>query len=88
MTTGEYLPLTSDSFYAIISYDIFKHVQDVENVLNECFRILKEGGKLFLVFPVIYQPLESHLGCVTKIPGLNIVFSGKTILQALSRNYH
>ncbi len=57
-------------------------MQEVEKVLNECFRFLKESGKLFLVFPGIYQPLESHSGCVTKIPALNLIFSGKKILQA------
>jgi SAM-dependent methyltransferase len=80
--TGEFLPLASESFDTIISYDVFEHVQDVEKALNECFRILKPDGKIFIVFPPIYQPLESHLGCVTKIPALNLLFSGKTIIKA------
>ncbi len=79
---GEFLPFTSESFDAIISYDVLEHVQDVGKVLNECFRILKVKGKMFLVFPSIYQPLESHLLCATKIPALNLLFSGETILQA------
>ncbi len=80
--TGEYLPFSSDTFDAIISYDVLEHVQDVGQVLNECYRILKPGGKIYLVFPPFYQPLESHLGCVTKIPGLNCLFSGEPVFQA------
>ena len=50
--------------------------------MQECFRVLKPGGKLLAVFPPFFQPLESHLGLVTKMPALHWLFSGKTITDA------
>ena len=79
---GEDLPYKPNSFDYIISYDVFEHVRDVEKVMEECFRTLKPGGKLLVVFPQYLQPLESHLGLVTRLPALHLLFSGKTITEA------
>ena len=79
---AENMPYPSDSFDFIVSYDVFEHVQNIELVMRECFRILKPGGKLFAVFPPFFQPLEAHLGLVTKMPALHWMFSGKTITTA------
>lgn len=61
---------------------MFEHVQNVEQAMGECFRTLKPGGRLLAVFPPFYQPLEAHLGLVTKMPALHWFFSGKTITSA------
>jgi ubiquinone/menaquinone biosynthesis C-methylase UbiE len=79
---GENLPYADNSFDFIFSYDVFEHVQDVEQVMKECLRVLRPGGRLFAVFPQFYQPLEAHLGLVTKMPALHWLFSGKTITRA------
>ena len=36
---------------------------------------------LFVVFPQFYQPLESHLGFVTKTPAIHWFFNGKDITK-------
>jgi len=75
---AESLPYELNSFDFIVSCDVFEHVQNVKQAIQECFRVLKPGGKLFAVFP----PLETHLGLVTKMPALQWFFSGKTITNA------
>jgi ubiquinone/menaquinone biosynthesis C-methylase UbiE len=79
---GEELPYESNSFDIIISTDVFEHVKNVEKVMDECYRILKPGGKLLTTFPQYYQPLESHLGRVTKVPALHWFFNGKILAKA------
>jgi SAM-dependent methyltransferase len=79
---GENLPYASNKFDFIISFDVFEHVRNIETVMQECFRVLKPGGTLLAVFPPFYQPLESHLGLVTKMPAIHWLFSGKTIANA------
>jgi len=79
---GENLPYADNSIDYIISTDVFEHVKNVEMVMNECYRVLKKGGKLCTVFPQYLQPFEAHLGMVTKIPALHWFFSGKTISEA------
>lgn len=79
---GEDLPYADDTFDVVISYDVFEHVRSVETVMAECLRVLRPGGRLFAVFPQFYQPLEAHLGSVTKLPALHWFFAGETLAQA------
>lgn len=79
---GEKLPYPDNSFDYILNFDVLEHVKDVEKVLWESFRVLKPGGKILAVFPQFFQPLEAHLGMVTKMPALHWFFSGKTLTKA------
>ena len=79
---GEPLPYADTSIDFIIATDVFEHVRNVEIVMNECQRVLKKGGKLCVAFPQYYQPLEAHIGMVTKLPALHWIFSGDTISKA------
>lgn len=79
---GEVLPYADASIDYIIATDVFEHVKNVDIVMNECQRVLKKGGKLCVVFPQYYQPLEAHIGMVTKTPALHWIFSGDTITKA------
>ena len=79
---GENLPFESNSFDFIISYHVFEHVSNIEDVMSECLRTLKQNGRLLVIFPQFNNPLESHLGLVTWIPGLQCVFSGEILTKA------
>jgi SAM-dependent methyltransferase len=79
---GESLPFSDGSFDAVLSFDVFEHVQDVAATLAECYRVLKRGGKLCVVFPGYWHPREHHLGLVTKLPGIHYLFSGETLVRA------
>jgi SAM-dependent methyltransferase len=81
---GERLPFEPDSFDVVCSYDVFEHVEDVEQCLNECWRVLAPGGKLYGVFPPYHHPTGgSHLhGYISKSPLPNVFFSGETLMAA------
>lgn len=79
---GEAIPLDDGSVDAVLSFDVFEHVQNPETVLQECERVLKPGGMAFLVFPSYYQPMEHHLSLVTRFPGIQYFFSGRTLVRA------
>jgi SAM-dependent methyltransferase len=79
---GETLPLASNSVDAILSFDVFEHVQNLRKVLGECHRVLRPGGRLLVVFPSYYQPVEHHLALATRVPGLQYLFSGATLTRA------
>lgn len=42
------LNLTDNQFDVILSSQVLEHVEDVDGYMNECFRLLKTGGILFL----------------------------------------
>jgi len=57
-------------------------VQDVRHTLSECYRILKKGGRLFVVFPSYFHPGEHHLSLATRLPCIHYFFSGQTLVRA------
>jgi ubiquinone/menaquinone biosynthesis C-methylase UbiE len=79
---GESLPFEDETFDAILTFDVLEHVQDLRKTLSECYRVLINGGRLFLVFPSYFQPVEQHLTLVTTVPCINWFFSGETLLRA------
>jgi SAM-dependent methyltransferase len=79
---GERLPFRAGSFDAVLSFDVFEHVQAPAQVLAECHRILRPGGRLYAVFPSYWHPTEHHLGLVTRTPCLHWFFSGAELVQA------
>ena len=78
---GEKLPYEDNSFDFVVSTDTFEHVQNLENTMNECFRVLKPDGMLLAVFPQFLQPFESHLNFVTKLPCIHWFFNSKKISE-------
>ena len=48
--------------------------------VKECKWILKRDGLLYS-FSQFFQPLESHLGFVTKMPSIHWFFNGKDIAK-------
>lgn len=82
MAQGEELPFEAGELDAILSFDVFEHVRDVRRTLQECHRILKTGGRLFVVFPGYFHPTEHHLALATRLPCIHYIFSGKTLVRA------
>lgn len=48
---AEELPYADNSFDMIVGIDILHHV-DIEKSINECYRVLKNGGKAFFREPI------------------------------------
>jgi SAM-dependent methyltransferase len=79
---GEYLPFRDESFSAIVSYDVFEHVNDLDCVLKECFRVLRPGGRLYSLFPPYYGPRAHHLDFITTLAFLHHVFAPSVLVEA------
>ncbi|KKN16848.1 hypothetical protein LCGC14_0971830 [marine sediment metagenome] len=48
-------------FDFVFSNQVFEHIEDINKVINEIFRITKENGEGFHLFPAKWGPLEGHL---------------------------
>ena len=71
-----------ESFDVIIMNDAMEHVADPVGVLNEAYRILKKGGRLYVNFPPYHHPTGAHLSDVIGIPWVHMLFSEKTLIKA------
>ncbi|MCR4435035.1 MAG: class I SAM-dependent methyltransferase [Clostridiales bacterium] len=71
-----------DNFFdSIIMNDAVEHLDDPVAVLNECYRVLKQGGRLYTNFPPYYHPYGAHLSDVIGIPWVHMFFSEKTLIR-------
>jgi len=82
---GESIPLPNEVVDVITSYDVFEHVDSLPHTLRECYRILRDGGVLYAVFPPFHHPTGgSHLhGYVSNAPAPQLLFSCGALLSAL-----
>lgn len=74
-------PFEDETFDTIIMNDAMEHVDEPEKVLNECYRILKKNGKLYLNFPPYNHPYGAHLSDAIGMPWVHVFFSEKTLIK-------
>jgi len=55
------LPFEDNFFEYVISFQVFEHISNLEEVIKELYRVVKVGGKVYLEFPSTYTIVEPHL---------------------------
>jgi ubiquinone/menaquinone biosynthesis C-methylase UbiE len=76
------LPFADNTFDTIIMNDAMEHVDRPELTLEECFRVLKPGGHLYINFPPYYHPYGAHLSDAIGIPWVHAFFSEQALIDA------
>jgi SAM-dependent methyltransferase len=66
------LPFGPDSFDVIIMNDAMEHVDKPLAVLQECYRVLRPGGRLYVNFPPYYHPFGAHLSDAMGFPWVQL----------------
>jgi len=57
---GTNLPFPDNHFDYIVCSSVLEHVTFPDKLLNDCLRVLKVGGRMFLSLPNKYYPKETH----------------------------
>ena len=53
--------IDDNSFDVIFSKDVFEHIEEPKNIMDEMFRVLKPGGECIVGFgPLWYSPFGDH----------------------------
>ncbi len=76
------LGFDDNTFDTIIMNDSMEHVSKPEEVVNECMRVLKPSGKLYINFCPYHHPFGAHLSDVIGIPWVHLFFSEPTMIAA------
>lgn len=74
-----------NTFDTIIMNDAMEHVGEPAKTLEECFRILKPGGHLYINFPPYYHPYGAHLSDAIGIPWVHALFSEQALIDAYKK---
>lgn len=79
-----WLPFRAQSFDIVISDDGFDHFKEPDRVLAEMSRVLDVGGTAFISFVPYFNRHCSHMDELLRLPWHHVLFSPRTIRQALS----
>ena len=80
------LTYDNESFDIVLADNVFEHFMEPLAVLKESHRILKPGGRLVIpLFNSIYSKYGLHIKRGLRVPWANILFSEKTICEAVER---
>jgi len=55
------IPFTDNAFDVIFSFSVLEHVQNLDDVMRECARVLKPNGIIVHCYPGRYQLIEPHI---------------------------
>lgn len=75
------LPFDDGFFDTIVMNDTMEHVAEPLKVLKECYRVLKNGGRLYVNFPPYHHPFGAHLQDVIGIPWVHLLFNEQTLID-------
>jgi ubiquinone/menaquinone biosynthesis C-methylase UbiE len=75
------LPFGDNCFDAIVSINVFEHIEHIESALLECFRVLKPDGLAFFHLPPYHSPWGPHLESWIHFPWPHLLFSEKTLMR-------
>ncbi|MGB9680637.1 MAG: class I SAM-dependent methyltransferase, partial [Minisyncoccia bacterium] len=81
---AENIPYQDNSFDIILMEDVLEHVHDPKKVIQECYRVLKLGGKLIIKFPSFKGVFSHHLDRAINLPALHYILPMKTWAQGLN----
>lgn len=84
LCTQSELPLADSSIDVVLSFDVLEHVADPRVSLAELWRVLKPGGKAFLVFPAYHGANSHHLDYIARVPGIHWLFRPQTLVAAVN----
>ena len=55
---GKTIPLPEEYFDSVLSSEVFEHVFNLDEILKEIHRVMKEGGKLLITCPFVWNEHE------------------------------
>ena len=81
---AEDIAYEDNRFDIVLMEDVMEHVQDPKKVIQECYRVLKLGGKLIIKFPSFKGMFSHHLDRAINLPALHYIIPMKIWAQGLN----
>ena len=85
VTDAARLPFPDNTFDAIVSINVFEHIEQLEPALYDAYRVLTPGGTAFLYLPPYYSPWGPHLENWIRFPWPHLLFSDRTLMHVAAR---
>lgn len=56
---GKTLPFKDNEFDSVFSSEVFEHIFNLDEIINELYRVLKPGGKILITVPLVWDEHEA-----------------------------
>jgi SAM-dependent methyltransferase len=81
---AEHLPFNGETFDLVVSDSVMEHIPDVPKALQEAHRVLRVGGIFYASWGNSWLTYNGpHLVKALGIPWIHLLFSDRTIVEAL-----
>ena len=81
------IPLPDDSVDVIFTVDTVEHLNRAREMLSDCHRVLRPGGRLLVHFHSWRGPWGAHLEDIIPFPWAHVMFSMDTLLKVAAHLY-
>ncbi len=78
------LPFADNCFDLIMANDVIEHLAEPERSLQEAYRVLAPGGRIYISFPPYNHPYGAHLSDAIGFPWVHVFFSEPVLGEAYS----
>jgi len=79
------LPFPDNYFNAIVSINVFEHIEQVDFAMQEAYRVIEPGGIAFLHLPPYFSAWGPHLENWIHFPWPHLLFSEPTLMRVAAR---
>lgn len=55
---GKSIPLPNEAFDSVLTSEVFEHIFNLEDILDELHRVLKPGGRMLITCPFVWKEHE------------------------------
>jgi ubiquinone/menaquinone biosynthesis C-methylase UbiE len=77
------IPLDDGCIDAIMTNDVFEHLENPSLTLADCFRVLKNKGFLYISFNPYWSGAGHHLNDWIPVPWIHLILSERTLIRIL-----
>jgi len=85
--SGTRLAFDTGQFDVVLMLDVIEHLSDPDEVLGECARVLRPGGRVLIGFPPYRSPWGGHLFTHVPIPWAQLLFPDHEVLNVWREVY-
>lgn len=81
------VPVDDASYDLICCFDVVEHIADVSDTLQEWFRLLKPGGRVWIWWSPWRGPFGHHMDSLIPLPWVHLIFPQRTMFAACAELY-
>ncbi len=79
------MPFPDNRFDVLVAADTFEHIDDLHGALQDCLRVIRPSGRLYVYFPPFYAPWGAHMVNWIRLPWCQVLFGEATLVNTARR---